>query len=96
MTIAEQLITALKPHDKARKLFDSIQYINGGPFGDEMAVYCVSTFNEGDEQTGCTDNVELRGAWWSGMNVISYLTESAKHDLEELILDELKGQEPEA
>ena len=74
------------------KLDMSTQYINGGPFGDEMQVDCVSTFNEGDEQTGCTDNVELLAAFWVGMNVISYLTESAKHDLEELILDELKGE----
>ena len=68
-------------------------HINGGPFGDEMPVKCYYLFNAGDESTGCTDNVEVMGAWWAGKNVISHLTDSARHDCEELILDELKGAE---
>jgi len=70
----------------------STQSIDGGPFGPNMDVKCYYMFNAGDEQTGCTDNVELTGAFWAGKNIFHDLTVSAQHDLEELILDELKGE----
>ena len=78
---------------KQKKMNQSVQCIDGGPFGDELEIGCVYIFNAGDESTGCTDNVELMAAFWAGKNVINLLTVSAQHDLEELILDELKGAE---
>ena len=73
------------------KLHHTIQYLNGGCFGDELQLSVSYYHHEGDDSVGVGESVEIMKASWRGVDVYDDLTVTAVHNLEEQILDERKG-----